>query len=242
LGADDLHLVVESINVNPAQAVCRIFGDARIDIYADGLMSYGPTRCALPGMVASRIERLLYLDLVPGVTPLLLSERRVPTVIIPDESFRAVAKIMIAENAVARSSEPVAMIVGQYLAAGELMSELQELDLYAEMISRCAEAGYSALVFKPHPSAPPTQLARLHHAAGAHGVRLAIADERELPEAWFECGGVDLVVGCFSTGLLTAATIYGLPVASRHRDDLGTADPLPEQQPDSGDSGKRTDT
>ena len=213
LGADDLHLVVESIHVNPAQAVCRIFGDARIDVYADGLMSYGPTRSALPEMVASRIERLLHPDLVPGVTPLLLSDRRVPTVIIPDESFRAVAKIMIAENAVARSSEPVAMIVGQYLAAGELMSELQEVDLYAEMISRCAEAGYSALVFKPHPSAPPTQLARLHHAARAQGVRLAIADERELAEAWFERGAVELVVGCFSTGLLTAATIYGLPVA-----------------------------
>jgi Alpha-2,8-polysialyltransferase (POLYST) len=181
LGADDLHLLVESVHVNPAQAVCRIFGDARIDVYADGLMSYGPTRSALPEIVASRIERLLHLDLVPGVTPLLLSERRVPAVIIPDESFRAVAKIMIAEDAVARCSEPVAMIVGQYLAAGKLMNELQEVDLNAEMISRCAEAGYSAPVFKPHPSAPPTQLARLHHAARAHGVRLAIADERMPP-------------------------------------------------------------
>jgi hypothetical protein len=28
LGNDDLHLVVESIHVNPAQALCRIFGDA----------------------------------------------------------------------------------------------------------------------------------------------------------------------------------------------------------------------
>jgi hypothetical protein len=36
LGADDLHLVVESIQVNPAQALSRIFGDARIDVYADG--------------------------------------------------------------------------------------------------------------------------------------------------------------------------------------------------------------
>ena len=42
LGDDDLHLVVESIQVNPAQALCRIFGDARIDVYADGLMSYQP--------------------------------------------------------------------------------------------------------------------------------------------------------------------------------------------------------
>lgn len=48
--------MVESIHVNPAQALCRIFGDARIDVYADGLMSYGPTRTALPEMVASRMR------------------------------------------------------------------------------------------------------------------------------------------------------------------------------------------
>jgi glycosyltransferase involved in cell wall biosynthesis len=49
LGSSDLHLVVESIHVNPAQALCRIFGDARIDVYAEGLMSYGPTRSPFAG-------------------------------------------------------------------------------------------------------------------------------------------------------------------------------------------------
>jgi hypothetical protein len=86
LGADDLHLVVESIQVNPAQALCRIFGDARIDVYADGLVSYGPTRTTLPGMVTGRIERLLHLDLVRGVTPLLLSEQHVHADLISSES------------------------------------------------------------------------------------------------------------------------------------------------------------
>jgi hypothetical protein len=41
-------------------------------------------------------------------------------------------------------------------------------------------------------------------------VRFAVADERELAEAWYERGTVDLVV---STALLTASNIYGLPVA-----------------------------
>ena len=53
----------------------------------------------------------------------------------------------------------------------------------------------------------------LHEVARSCGVRLAVADERELAEAWFERGGVELVVGCFSTALLTALHIYGLPVA-----------------------------
>ena len=45
-----------------------------IDVYADGLMSYGPTRNKLDPLVGTRIGRLLHLDLVPGLTPLLLTE------------------------------------------------------------------------------------------------------------------------------------------------------------------------
>ena len=118
LGADDLHLVVESIQVNPAQALCRIFGDARIDVYADGLMSYGPTRTTLPGMVAGRIERLLHLDLVPGVTPLLLSEQHVHADQISSESFRAIVKTMVANQVGITRDERLALIVGQHRAPG----------------------------------------------------------------------------------------------------------------------------
>jgi Alpha-2,8-polysialyltransferase (POLYST) len=213
LGADDLHLIVESIQVNPAQALCRIFGDARIDLYADGLMSYGPTRTALPEMVASRIERLVHLDLVPGLKPLLLSERHVPPTVISTECFRAVAKSMVADRAAFSDNDRVALIVGQYLAAGRILSEDEELDLYAAMISGCADAGYSSIAFKPHPSAGANKMAQLHEAARSCGVRLEVADQRELAEAWFERAGVELVVGCFSTALLTALHLYGLPVA-----------------------------
>ena len=213
LGDDDLHLVVESIQVNPAQALCRIFGDARIDVYADGLMSYGPTRTLLPDIIACRIERLLHLDLVPGLTPLLLNEHGVPSTAISTESFRTVSKTMIATRAAGVTNERVALIVGQYLAADGLLSEWEELDLYAAMVSGCGKAGYTAVTFKPHPSAPITQLTQLEEAARAQGVRLAVADGQELAEAWFERGGVELVVGCFSTALLTASSLYGLPVA-----------------------------
>lgn len=213
LGADDLHLIVESIQVNPAQALCRILGDARIDVYADGLMSYGPTRNALPEMIASRVERMLHLDLVPGLTPLLLSEQHVTHIVIPTECFRAVAKTMVADGVAVRTDDRVALIVGQYLADGEILSEREELDLYAAMILSCADAGYASLAFKPHPSAGAIQLARLRDVARSCGVRLAVADGRELAEACFERGGVELVVGCFSTALLTALHIYGLPVA-----------------------------
>jgi Alpha-2,8-polysialyltransferase (POLYST) len=213
LGADDLHLIVESIQVNPAQALCRIFGDARIDLYADGLMSYGPTRNVLPEMVASRIERLVHLDLVPGLTPLLLSERYVPHTVISTECFRAVAKTMVGDRAAFSGNDRVALIVGQYLAAGGILSEGEELDLYAAMISGCADAGYSSIAFKPHPSVGRSQIARLRGVARSRGIGLAVTDDRELAEACFERGGVELVVGCFSTALLTAWHLYDLPVA-----------------------------
>jgi hypothetical protein len=85
--------------------------------------------------------------------------------------------------------------------------------LYAAMVSGCAAAGYRSVAFKPHPSAPAGQLAGLRDVAQDHGVRFAVAGERELAEAWFERGGVELVVGCFSTALMTARSLYGLPVA-----------------------------
>jgi Alpha-2,8-polysialyltransferase (POLYST) len=213
LGSSDLHLVVESIHVNPAQALCRIFGDARIDVYAEGLMSYGPTRSPLPEMVSSRIERLLHLDLVPGVTPLLLSEQQVSTTMIPTDSFRAVAKTMIDERAAFGDNDRVALIIGQYLAANGFLSNREELDLYAAMVAACADAGYSLIVFKPHPSAPESMRAELKAVADSLGVQLLVPDWEEIAEAWFERGGVGLVVSCFSTALMTASQLYGLPVA-----------------------------
>jgi hypothetical protein len=210
LGDDQLHLVVESIQVNPAQGLCQILGDARIDVYGDGLMSYGPTRSALPDSIGCRIERLLHLDLVPGLRPVLLSEWAVPSVIISTMSLRSVVKGMITDEA----SEPyrAALVVGQYLAAGELLTEQEEIELYASIVSGCADAGFATVIFKPHPSAPPSQLTRLHQIAALREVKLVVSSELELAEAAYERGGIEAVVGCFSTALLTASSLYGLPV------------------------------
>ncbi|CAM5227886.1 hypothetical protein STENM327S_08726 [Streptomyces tendae] len=59
-------------------------------MYADGLMSYGPTREKLPLTLARRIRRLLHLDLIPGLRPMLLSEFGVEPEVVPDVVFRAV--------------------------------------------------------------------------------------------------------------------------------------------------------
>ncbi|MCG2991056.1 hypothetical protein KZ294_26240, partial [Escherichia coli] len=70
LGREPVHLVLESIQVNPAQALARIFHDAPITVHSDGLMSYGPTRSRLPRPIAQRIAGTCHVDLVPGLRPL----------------------------------------------------------------------------------------------------------------------------------------------------------------------------
>jgi hypothetical protein len=91
---------------------------------------------------------------------------------------------MVTDRAAFAGNDRVALIVGQYLSAGGFLNEGEELDLYAAMVAGCADAGHTSVVFKPHPSAPSSQLARLDDVARARDVRLAVADERELAEAW----------------------------------------------------------
>lgn len=213
LGEDDVRLVLESIQVSPAQALSRIFAQAPIEVYADGLMSYGPTRSPMPDDVGARIERLLHLDLVPGLAPLLLSEWGVPTVLVPVPVFRAVVAELDEPNRTPTYAEPVALVLGQYLSSVGLLSETEELELYATMLAAASTAGCARVLFKPHPGAPTGQAAQLVRLAMARGVRVELAPASELAETLYAREPVTLVLGCFSTGLLTAATAYGVPVA-----------------------------
>lgn len=83
-------LVLESIAVPPSRTLAGLVKDCPITVYSDGLMSYGPTRDPLPREIAGRITRLLHLDLVPGLAPLLLAEHGVPAEALADASFTGV--------------------------------------------------------------------------------------------------------------------------------------------------------
>lgn len=85
LGDEPVEIACESIQANPSRAVAEIFADSPIHVYADGLMSYGPTRNRVPHGMSSRIARVLHLDLIPGLRPLLLAEYGVEPVPIPNE-------------------------------------------------------------------------------------------------------------------------------------------------------------
>ncbi|MFG3101347.1 polysialyltransferase family glycosyltransferase [Streptomyces sp. NPDC048182] len=216
---DEVELAVESIQVSPGRALAAIFTESAVHVYADGLMSYGPTREKLPLTIARRIRRLLHLDLVPGLRPLLLSEYGVEPEVVPDEAFRAVLD-EIARDAAddprlapVLAEAPTAVLLGQYLAALNILSPAEEEELHIRMLTGAARAGHRSVVFKPHPTAPASYSAALSKAAAEAGVRLTVLDAPLLAETLYRHCRPTLVVGCFSTAMVTASAYYDIPVA-----------------------------
>ncbi|MGW1889548.1 alpha-2,8-polysialyltransferase family protein [Streptomyces sp. NPDC002004] len=213
LGDDAVELALESIQVNPATAVAQIFSGAPVTVYADGLMSYGPTRNKLDPLVGSRVDRLLHLDLVPGLTPLLLTEFDVAPEIVPTEAFvKVLAELADREDSLPEVSEP-ALLLGQYLSALEILTAEEEENLHVRMLRGAAALGHTRIVFKPHPTAPERWSRNLEKEAERLGVELTVLDTPVLAEVLYQRMRPALVVGCFSTALLTASSFYGLPVA-----------------------------
>ncbi|QCX78724.1 hypothetical protein C9F11_25565 [Streptomyces sp. YIM 121038] len=219
LGDAPVEIACESIQASPSRAVAEIFADSPLHVYADGLMSYGPTRNRIPQDMHSRIVRVLHLDLVPGLRPMLLSEygvaaEAVPTGAVVDvlarigqDGARTLADVLAAPG------RPTAVLLGQYLSAIDLITGEEEAELHARMVRAAARAGHDSVLFKPHPSAPAGYGAPLEAAAAALGVRLTVLHEPVLAETVFAHLKPRLVIGCFSTALLTAAALYGIPVA-----------------------------
>ncbi|MER7759912.1 polysialyltransferase family glycosyltransferase [Streptomyces sp. NPDC097619] len=224
LGSDRVELVVESVQVAPAQAVVQLFPGAPVEVYADGLMSYGPTRDKLDPQLGVRIRRLLHLDLVPGLEPLLLSEFGVPAELVPDAAFLAVLDELAAEagespgfaaetEAVRAAPERPAVLLGQYLSALGLITPQEEEELHVRMVRGAHALGHENLVFKPHPSAPARWSRLVEEEAERLGARLTVIGTPVLAEVLYRRLDPALVAGCFSTGLLTASALFRLPVA-----------------------------
>ncbi|MER7719569.1 polysialyltransferase family glycosyltransferase [Streptomyces flaveolus] len=213
LGDDDVALVVESLQVQPALGVAQLFPDAPLTVYADGLMSYGPTRNKLDPLVGTRVERLLHLDLVPGLTPLLLTEFGVGPELVPTPAFTKVLAELADTGAGLPDVEGPALLLGQYLSALGILSAEEEEALHVRMLTGAVGLGHTRVVFKPHPTAPARFARTLEEEAERLGVALTVVDTPVLAEVLYQRMRPALVVGCFSTALLTASALYGLPVA-----------------------------
>ncbi|MFF5017702.1 alpha-2,8-polysialyltransferase family protein [Streptomyces sp. NPDC001165] len=213
LGDDDVELAVESIQVNPSLALAQIFTGAPVTVYADGLMSYGPTRNKIDPLVGTRVDRVLHLDLVPGLKPLLLTEFGVPGEIVPTQAFtKVLAELAPLGDDLPEIEEP-ALLLGQYLSALDILTAEQEENLHVRMLKGAVALGHTKVVFKPHPTAPARFTRMLEQEAEKLKVELTVLDTPVLAEVVYQRMRPALVVGCFSTALLTASALYGLPVA-----------------------------
>ncbi|MFF0791936.1 alpha-2,8-polysialyltransferase family protein [Streptomyces spiralis] len=214
LGDDDVELVVESIQVSPALGFCRIFTGAPVTVYADGLMSYGPTRNKIDPLVGTRVDRVLHLDLVPGLKPVLLTEFGVGAEIVPTDAFvKVLAELADAGEELPEPGDEPALLLGQYLSALDILTTEEEEALHVRMLRGAVALGHTRVVFKPHPSAPAGWSRALGREAERLGAELTVLDTPVLAEALYQRMRPALVVGCFSTALLTASALYGLPVA-----------------------------
>lgn len=219
LGDDAVELIVESIQVAPALSFVQVFTGAPISVYADGLMSYGPTRNKLGLLVDTRIDRLYHLDLVPGLRPLLLSEHGVEPQVVPSEGFTKVLSEVagacadLAQEHLADVPEGAALLLGQYLSALGILSVAEEEELHMSMVRGAARLGHREIVFKPHPTAPAHWTEPLRAEAERLGSKLTVLNTPVLAEVVYQRARPALVVGCFSTALLTASVLYGIPVA-----------------------------
>lgn len=221
LGHDTVELVLESIQVSPALTLAEIFTAAPIEVYADGLMSYGPTRNRLDLQVGARIRRLLHLDLVPGLVPLLLTEFGVPSETVPTPDFlRVLDQLADTATDFEAPAEQPALLLGQYLSTLGIITEREEEDLHIRMVRGVVELGHKHVVFKPHPTAPAVWSRRLEEEASRLGARLTVLDSPVLAEVLYRRLKPALVVGCFSTALFTASAFFGIPVARTGTDML----------------------
>ncbi|MFF8956455.1 polysialyltransferase family glycosyltransferase [Streptomyces sp. NPDC014894] len=297
LGEDRIELAVESIQVSPALTIAQLFPDAPLDVYADGLMSYGPTRNRIDPLVGERVRRLLHPDLVPGLRPLLLAEFGAEPCVVPADAFRKViAELADSQPAAPEPDRPApagpeqdhptpagpepdhptpagpeqdhptpagpepdhptpagpeqagpdpgpgprdspdspdgggdteaaeaegpALLLGQYLAALGILTPEEEEELHLRMVRGAVDRGFRRLVFKPHPTAPASWNRALEREAARLGAELSVLSEPLLAEVVYRRARPSLVVGCFSTALLTAAAFYGLPVARVGTEEL----------------------
>lgn len=217
---EDISLVVESLPGHPAHALTQVFADAPISVHSDGLMSYGPVRNPLGRPLWQRLENVHYTDLLPGVMPRQLAEHAPNRIALTVDELRPVIEEMARESddalTAAGLSAPIddsALVLGQYLAEIELITEEEEIQLHLDMLDEVKKRGVGTVIFKPHPTSARTVAEPLRRRAEALGLRFVLADVPVLAEVVASRTQPRLVVSCFSTGLVTTQALYGTATA-----------------------------
>ncbi|RAF76453.1 hypothetical protein DN546_31375, partial [Burkholderia multivorans] len=97
-----------------------------------------------------------YTDLLPGVMPRQLAEHAPNRIALTVDELRPVIEEMARESDEALEasglSEPIddsALVLGQYLAEIDLITEEEEIQLHLDMLDEVKTRGVSTVIFKP---------------------------------------------------------------------------------------------
>ncbi|MFE4215281.1 hypothetical protein [Streptomyces sp. NPDC056844] len=211
LGDEEVELVLESPHTAPALAVAQVLPGGPVTVYADGPTAYGPTGGKIPPLIGTRVRQLLHPDLLPGVTPLLLGEFGAVPRPLPAPALLKVLGELAEAAPESGAPEGAALLL---LPGSGTLPAAEEAELHLRMVRGTAALGHTHLVLHSDPGAAPA-IPALRAEAARLGVELTVPDPCApvLAEVLCERLRPALVVGTFSTALLTAAVHYGLPVA-----------------------------
>src|SRR5699024_3351965 len=96
----------------------------------------------------------------------------------------------------------------------DLITAADELELHLQMIDEVRDAGLSTVIFKPHPTSARTTIEPLRRRCEEVGLDFVLADVPLLAEIIVSSARPELVLSCFSTGLVTAKGLYGCETAA----------------------------
>lgn len=216
LGDEEVELVLESPHTGPSQAVAQIFTGGPVTVYASGLTGYGPTGGKVPPLVGTRVRHLLHPGLLPGLEPLLLGEFGTVPRPLPTAALRKVFGELADAAPDPGAPEGAAILL---LPGTGTLPAAEEEELHLRTVRSTAALGHTHLVLvHPHHHGPVTATPAVRAEAARLGVGLTVPDSGlpgapVLAEVLYERLRPALVVGRSSTALLTAAALYGLPVA-----------------------------
>jgi Alpha-2,8-polysialyltransferase (POLYST) len=218
IGDGAVELFLQTPQVPPARTLAAVFPDAPITIIGDGLMTYAPIRDRIAHQIAGRVISVTYVDVVPGLEPVLFTEVAAVRAPIPASALRAVfdeidAAVPIDDEAPA-DDVPTALVLGQYLAALGILSEDEERAEQKAMIDVARAWGARRVVFKPHPSAPPAVTDDLRAHAEGLGAEFSVYRGALPAEVLATRLDVIGVVAGFSSALPTVQAVSGRRVGA----------------------------
>ena len=196
---DIAELVVESVLAGSGRALVELIPDVPITVATHGLELYAPVVSDASSEIGGRVTRLLHVDLVPGVGPLLRYHPAITAEAIPLADFRETLAALDTGDAITAD----AVLVGDRYAEREVLTVDAELALHVNTIRALAAGGRKNTLFVPHPAAAPINPHPLLEAARAAGVALTMAAPGTSPEV--VAARTDaLVVGTQSPALFVA--------------------------------------